>query len=122
RYSSFPYTTLFRSEPQRGEKLGGARVPGIRNDEGAGPLVQRAERVRLLRLCAHRFFRVKLANSVERQHGARDLAGLHRAERVVDVVEASASGHHFVEQQPPLTIELEIQRDVEAEAVAAHAR
>src|SRR5215470_9483749 len=46
--------------------------------------------------------RVKLAmapsRSVERQHGARDLARLHRTECLVDVLEPSAPAHHLIEQ------------------------
>src|SRR5687768_3106315 len=60
--------------------------------------------------------------SVEREHGARDLACLHRAEGVVDVLESPAPRDHLVEQQPSLAIELEVERDVEAEAVATHPR
>src|SRR5580765_1374122 len=59
--------------------------------------------------------------SVEHQDRARDLARLHRAEGVVDVVEAPAAGDHLVEQQPALAIEVEIPRNVGAEAVASHA-
>src|SRR5216683_2005085 len=59
--------------------------------------------------------------SVEGQDGAGDLARLHRAERLVDVVEAAAAGDHLVEQQPALAIEVEVPGNVDAEAVAAHA-
>src|SRR5207244_7047729 len=42
-----------RLEAERGEQLRAARVPGIRNDEHAGALVQRAECAGLLLLRAH---------------------------------------------------------------------
>jgi hypothetical protein len=42
-----------RLEAQRRQQLRGAGIPGIGDDEGAGPLVQRAERRRFLRLGAH---------------------------------------------------------------------
>src|SRR5437899_9574247 len=60
--------------------------------------------------------------SLERQDGARDLAGLHRAEGLVDVLQLSAPRHHLVEQQTALAVEVEVARDVDAEAVGAHAR
>src|SRR6267142_2404151 len=60
--------------------------------------------------------------SIEHEHGPRDLAGLHRAERFVDVVEPSAARDHLVEQEPALAIELQVARNVGAESVAAHAR
>src|SRR3989449_354437 len=59
-------------------------------------------------------------SSIEHQHSARDFAGLHRAKGVVDVLEAAAARDHLVEQEPSLAVELQVQRDVEAEAVAAH--
>src|SRR2546428_12126890 len=59
------------------------------------------------------------AASLEHQHSARDFAGLHRAKGVVDVLEAAAARDHLVEQEPSLTVELQVQRNVEAEAVAA---
>src|SRR5262249_30897809 len=59
---------------------------------------------------------------VERENGPRDLAGLHRAKCLVDVVQPSAPRDHLVEQQAALTVELEIARNVRAEAVGAHPR
>src|SRR5262245_44307568 len=59
--------------------------------------------------------------SVEGQHGPRDLTGLHRAERHVDVAQPPALADHLVELQPALAVEIEIARDVGAELVAAHA-
>src|SRR4029453_1921372 len=61
------------------------------------------------------------AHSVEHQHAARDLASLHRAEGLVDVVEAATASDHLVEEQAALAIEVEVAGDVDAEAVAAHA-
>src|SRR6516165_12106539 len=59
---------------------------------------------------------------IEGQHGAGDLAGLHRAEGFVDVAEPAAFGDHRVEVEPALAEEIEIDRDVGAEAVRAHPR
>src|SRR5688572_25270705 len=59
---------------------------------------------------------------IEGQHGAGDLAGLHRAEGFVDVAEAAALGDHAVEVEAALAVEFEIGRDVGAELVGAHAR
>src|SRR5438552_7704716 len=59
--------------------------------------------------------------SVEHQHRAGDLAGLHRAEGLVDVLELAAAADHLVELQPALAIELDVARHVDLEAVAAHA-
>src|SRR5262245_24992463 len=67
-------------------------------------------------------FIVVRAPSVEGQHRTCDLARLHRAECLVDVLEPPAPGHHLVEQQPALAIEIEIERDVNAEPVAPHPR
>src|SRR6266542_2420234 len=61
------------------------------------------------------------ARSVEGQDGARDLARLHRAEGLIDVVEAAAAGDHLVEEKAALAIEVEVPQNVDAEAVAAHA-
>src|SRR3989449_1078232 len=61
-------------------------------------------------------------NLVERQHRAGDLPRLHRPERVVDVVEPPPAADHLVEQESPLAVELEVERDVDAEAVGAHPR
>src|SRR5690348_9960518 len=58
---------------------------------------------------------------VEHQHRARDLARLHRAEGVVDLLELAPATHHLVELQPALPIELDVARHVDLEAVAAHA-
>src|SRR5689334_23906588 len=63
-----------------------------------------------------------VARSLEHQHGAGDLARLHRAKRLVEVVEVPAAADHLVEEQPALAIELEVPGDVDAEAVRAHAR
>src|SRR5262245_2469897 len=63
-----------------------------------------------------------ISASVERQHGPRDLAGLHRAKRLVDVVQPSALRDHLVEQEPSLPVELEVAGNVRAEAVRAHPR
>src|SRR5271169_6111027 len=60
--------------------------------------------------------------SVEGQHGAGDFTGLHRAEGFVDVAEPAAPGHHRIEVEPALAVEIEIKRDVGAEPVRAHAR
>src|SRR2546430_9197660 len=59
---------------------------------------------------------------VERQHRAGDLPRLHRPERLVDVVEPPPAADHLVEQESPLAVELEAERDVDAEAVGAHPR
>src|SRR5262249_6630616 len=60
--------------------------------------------------------------SVEAQHRPRALAGLHRPERLVDVLEAAAPRPHLVEQHPALPVELQIARDVDAEAIRSHPR
>src|SRR6516165_6015091 len=59
---------------------------------------------------------------IEGQHGAGDLAGLHRAEGFVDVAEPAAFGDHRVEVEPALAEEFEVGRDVVTEAVRAHPR
>src|SRR5439155_6629207 len=61
------------------------------------------------------------ARSVEHQHRARDLARLHRAERLVDVLEPAAATHHLVQLQPSLPVEVDVARHVDLEAIAAHA-
>src|SRR5262245_43161602 len=58
---------------------------------------------------------------VEHQHGASELARLHRAERLVHVLELAATADHLVELQPSLAVELDVARHVHLEAVAAHA-
>src|SRR5205085_6386231 len=59
--------------------------------------------------------------SVEHQHRAGDLAGLHRAEGLVHVLELAAAADHLVELQPALAVELDVAGHVDLEAVAAHA-
>src|SRR6266478_4288079 len=66
--------------------------------------------------------RAPLRPSVEGQHGPCDFAGLHRAEGFVDVAETAALGHHVVEVEAALAVEIEVERDVEAKAVGPHAR
>src|SRR5215469_10616038 len=61
-------------------------------------------------------------NLIEREYRPRDLAGFHCAEGFVDIAEAAALGDHRVEVEPALAVEIEIGRDVVAEAVRAHAR
>src|SRR5439155_9747564 len=48
-------------------------------------------------------------------------ASLHRAERLVDVLEPAARGDHLVEQQSPLPVELQVERNIAAKTVRAHA-
>src|ERR1019366_2797698 len=57
---------------------------------------------------------------IEHQHRARDLARLHRAEGLVDVLELAALADHIVEVEPPLLIELDEPWHVDTEAVGAH--
>ena len=64
--------------------------------------------------CSFSSFR---SQSVEGQHGAGDFAGFHRPERLVDVAEPAAFRNHRVEVEPALAEEVEIERDVGAEAV-----
>src|SRR5215831_17226509 len=59
--------------------------------------------------------------SIEGQHHARYLAGLHGAEGLVDVLQAAAAGDHLVEHEAPLAVELEVAGDVGTEGVRAHA-
>ena len=61
-------------------------------------------------------FRVKC------QDGARAFTGFHRAKRFVDILQLAASTHHIVELESALTIEIEVQRDVQAKTVGPHAR
>src|SRR6185295_8992389 len=61
-------------------------------------------------------------SSIKSQNRTRDLAGLHRAERLVDVVEPPAARDHLVEHEPALAVELQVARNVGPEAIAAHAR
>ena len=60
--------------------------------------------------------------SIEDEHRAGDFAGFHGAEGFVDVPETDALGDHVVEFEPALAVEVEIERDVVAEGVAARAR
>src|SRR5579863_9066770 len=62
------------------------------------------------------------ASLIKRQHGPCDLARFHRAEGFVDVAEVAALGHHAVEVEAALAVEIEVERDVDAEPVGAHAR
>src|SRR5262245_14985353 len=57
---------------------------------------------------------------VEHQDRARHLAGLHRAKRLVDVLEAATARDHLVELELPLTIQFDVARHVDLEAVRAH--
>src|SRR6516164_3999742 len=59
---------------------------------------------------------------IERQYGSCDLPSFHCTEGFVDIAEAAALGDHRVEVEPALAVEIEIGRDVVAEAVRAHAR
>src|SRR5688572_28628656 len=59
--------------------------------------------------------------SIEHEDGAGHLAGLHRPERLVDVLEPAAARDHLVELEPPLAVELDVARHVDLEPVAAHA-
>src|ERR1700760_460337 len=52
--------------------------------------------------------------SVEHQHRSRDLASLHRAEGIVDVIQAAAAADHRIKIQTSLPVELQIVRDVGA--------
>src|SRR5216684_1410441 len=60
--------------------------------------------------------------SIEGQHRPRYFAGFHCAEGFVDVAETAAFGHHVVEVEAALAVEIEVERDVDPEAVGAHAR
>src|SRR5947209_6289191 len=53
---------------------------------------------------AHRAAHRWNAALLEHQDGARDLAGLHRAERLVDVLQLAAPADHAVEVQAPLAV------------------
>src|SRR5438874_3934169 len=64
---------------------------------------------------------VLVVGSVEHQDRAGDLASLHRAEGVVDVLELAAAGDHLVELQSALAVELDVAGHVHLEAVGAHA-
>src|SRR5262252_2162376 len=86
----------------------------MQNCEVARPASPISCRLRGSSICRRR-------RSVEGQDGTRDLARLHRAEGLVEVVEAAATGDHLVEQEAALAIEVQIARNVDAEAVAAHA-
>src|SRR3989454_529420 len=58
---------------------------------------------------------------IEHQHCAGDLAGLHRAEGVVDVLETATAGDHLVQAQKPSLVEVDVLRHVDLETVRAHA-
>src|SRR5262245_60635939 len=58
---------------------------------------------------------------VEHQDRAGYLAGLHRAERLVHVFEATAPRDHLVELEAALLVVLDVARHVDLEAVRAHA-
>src|SRR2546425_1787735 len=76
---------------------------------------RRVRSTTFLRMC-----RMAAGSLVERQHRAGNLPRLHRPERLVDVVEPPPAADHLVEQESPLAVELEVERDVAAEAVGAH--
>src|SRR2546427_2892713 len=76
---------------------------------------RRVRSTTFLRMC-----RMAAGSLVERQHRAGNLPRLHRPERLVDVVEPPPAADHLVEQESPLAVELEVERDVDAEAVGAH--
>src|SRR5271170_3491295 len=56
----------------------------------------------------------------EHQHGACDLARLHRAERLVDVLQLAAPADHAVEVEAALAVVVKITRHVDTETVGAH--
>src|SRR5262245_25624711 len=58
---------------------------------------------------------------IEHQDRSGDLAGFHRAKRLVDVLQAAATRDHLVELQAALAVELDVAGHVDLEAVAAHA-
>src|SRR6266545_5108145 len=58
---------------------------------------------------------------IEHQHGPRDLARLHRAERVVHVLETAPPGDHLVQAEQAPLVEVDVLRHVDLEAVRAHA-
>src|SRR6266576_3817039 len=62
-----------------------------------------------------------LPASLEHQDGARHLAGLHRAKRLVHVLELSAPRDHLVQAQEAALVEVDVLRHVDLEAVRAHA-
>src|SRR5215207_6697485 len=58
---------------------------------------------------------------VEQQDRASDLAGLHRAKRLVDILQAAAPRDHLVELEAALAVVVDVSRHVHLEAVRAHA-
>src|SRR5262249_36627524 len=58
---------------------------------------------------------------LEHQDGACDLAGLHRAERLVDVLEPASPRDHLGQPQEAALIEVDVLRHVDLETVRAHA-
>src|SRR5271163_983019 len=68
-------------------------------------------------------FIVMLLNALallEIDNRARHLARLHRAERFVHVFELVMLADHVVEVKPPLQIEIDVLRHVDAEAIGTH--
>src|ERR1700738_2861947 len=64
---------------------------------------------------------MRLSDLREHEDGARDLAGLHGAKRLVDVLELPAPGDHLVQLEPALPVQLDVVRHVDLEAVGTHA-
>src|SRR5258705_1187675 len=58
---------------------------------------------------------------VEHQDRAGDFARLHRAKRLVDVLQAAAPRDHLVEHEAPLAVVVDVAGHVHLEAVRAHA-
>src|SRR5262245_22801520 len=48
------------------------------------------------------------SQSIEHQNCTRDLAGLHGAERLVDVLQAAPASDHLVELEAALAVELDV--------------
>ena len=67
--------------------------------------------------CGTKPFNAFWCLSIEGQHHARHLAGLHGAEGLVDVLQAATARDHLVEQEATLAVELEVAGDVGAEGV-----
>src|SRR5271155_2637778 len=56
----------------------------------------------------------------EHQHGACDLARLHCAKRLVDVLQLAAPADHAVEVEAALTVVVEVTWHIDPETVGTH--
>src|SRR5438270_6452469 len=57
---------------------------------------------------------------LKHQHRPRDLARLHRAECLVNILQFASLADHVVEIKAPLKVVIDVTRHIDAETVASH--